>query len=171
MTFFPFFLVLLIIQTGLWIFVPVQGSLIMEVTGDKGLYVHGMNENSVYSYTAHASSTAPYRFAYVLIPGGNIVSLSAPRMMGFTRETFSPLHDISSCTFEMPVHAMQTNIVTRWMLQDGTLRQIRDTYHLVTSWNGTGLVQYASHKDGERPVVHQIQATGNSTGNISHFFE
>jgi hypothetical protein len=158
------------IQVVLCIFVPVQASPMIEATGDKGLYVSGVDEKSVFSNTAHAFSNTPCWFSYAGSPERSIASLTAPRMVGFTRETFSPFYDLSSCTFEVPVRAIQESVATRWLLQYGTLRTERDACHLMTNWNGTGLVRCAAREDGERPLVHHIQGIGNSSGNISHFF-
>ncbi|MCL2459953.1 MAG: hypothetical protein FWF19_01145 [Euryarchaeota archaeon] len=169
-----FFVVLFMVQAGMCVFVPVAASLMMEVTGDKGLYVHGMDENGVFSYTAHAPSQAsshiPYRYAYALSPEGSVVSLSAPRMIGFTREMFFPFHDLSSCIFDVPVRGMPASAATRWLLEDGAFRMERDAYRVMTSWDGRGPFMYASREEGECPRVYHMQTTGNSSGNISHSF-
>jgi hypothetical protein len=171
----PFFLAFFVMQAVMCVIVSVDASLMMEVTGDKGLYVHGVDESVVFSYTAHApfhvSSHTPYRYAYDVNSEGSVVSLVAPRMIGFRRELFSSFQDVSSsCIFDVPVRAMQASAVTRWLLEDGAFRTERDGYRLMTSWDGRGLFMYASREEGECPRVHHVQTTGNSSGNISHSF-
>ena len=239
MKFSPFFLVLILIPAGLWILIilvpvsvsiPVQASLIMDISGDTRLYIHGVDEKGAYSYTADGLSNTPYMFDYATRPEGSIVSFTGPRITGFTREHFPSFQSASSCGGESVLSAlmhggmmngrmmdgrmmdggmndkkhgcgqihdqpacilgkpcpsevssgemssgvmssskMSSSVMTQWLLQNGTLRKIRNAYHSMMNWDGTGLVQYATREGGERPIVHQIQATGNSRGNITFF--
>ncbi|MDR2855055.1 MAG: hypothetical protein LBV40_02715 [Methanomicrobiales archaeon] len=152
--------------------IPAHASfMVAEVTGDKTLYVYGIDTTTEYAYTAQD----PYRYQSLISPEQTITSLSASKTRGHTREHRSLTQPPPSnlCSFPLQIPAVQTTITTNWMLQNASIQMQRDANFVMTNWNGTGLFQYKSseEKNGEQPLVHRIIATGNSNGSIfSSFF-
>ena len=166
-------LVAFIIQTiiCLSLVIPAHASFISaEISGDKTLYVFGIDTTTEYAYTAKD----PYTYSS-LSTLETITSLSASKTRGYMREhrSLAQLPPQNPCIFEIQPPAAKTTITTNWMLQNANIQMQHDTHYLITNWNGTGLFQYMSseEKEGERPRVHHIITTGNSTGSLlSSFF-
>ena len=165
-------LVAFIIQTIICLFmvIPAHASfMVAEITGDKTLYVYGIDTTTEYAYTAQD----PYAYS-TIITQETITSLSAAKARGRTKDHRFLAEPTAKtpCTFGIQSSAAKTTTTTNWMLQNAHIQIQHDKNYLLTSWNGTGLFQFMSseEKRGEQPLVHHIMATGNSTGSILSSF-
>ena len=150
--------------------IPAPASIMAaEITGDKTLYVYGIDTTTEYAYTARDL----YSYS-TLITQESSTSLSASKARGYTKEHRSLAQQTpqSLCLFASQTPAAKTTITTNWMLQNARIQMQHDADYMLTNWNGTGLLQYRSSEEGggERPRVHHITATGNSSGSILSFF-